>query len=58
MRAAACMHACTCPGSERSDDSGFIYNALIVSYDVWGGHASRDEAMMAGHLIRERAQAV
>ena len=46
MRAAACMHACTCPGSERSDDSGFIYNALIVSYDVWGGHASRDEAMM------------
>ena len=54
MRAAACMHACTCPGAEWSDDSGFIYSALIVSYDCLaggggggggGGHASRHQTM-------------
>ena len=38
MRAAACMHACTCPGAEWSDDSGFIYSALIVYLMIaWRG---------------------
>ena len=60
MRAAACMHACTCPGAEWSDDSGFIYSALIVSYDcLAGGGGTRITSSNndgSGHLIRERAQ--